>query len=98
MSAAAKAAQVPDPIRIINLDDATRRYASIVRFDPDLLFTKDEVERHDKERAHEMQAQQVAATTPAMVGAAKSLSETSMDGNSALTALLGGRGQPGGGA
>ncbi len=98
LSAAAKAAQVPDPIRIINLDDAMRRYASIVRFDPDLLFTKDEVQQHDAERLKEVQAQQVAATTPAMVGAAKTLSDTPLGGNSALSALLGGQGRPGGGA
>lgn len=98
LSAAAKAAQVPDPIRIINLDEAMRRYASVVRFDPDLLWTKEEVERHDQERLHEAQAQQAAAATPAMVQAAKTLSDTPMDGNSALTAILGGQGRPGGGA
>lgn len=98
MSAAAKAAQVPDPIRIINLDDAMRRYASVVRFDPDLLYTKDEVERHDKEHLQQQSQAQVAATTPAMVGAAKTLADTSLEGNTALTAILGGQGRPGGGA
>jgi len=98
LSAAAKAAGVPDPIRIVNLDDAARRYASVVRFDPDLLFTKQEVEGHDQEKLQQQQQQQVGAMLPAAVDAAKTLSDTSVDNNSALTAILGGVGRPGGGA
>ncbi|MEI6282791.1 MAG: portal protein [Alphaproteobacteria bacterium] len=97
-SAAAKAAGLPDPLRIVNLDKWYRRYGEVGSLDPALLFTDDEVQRHDAEHAQQVQGQQAGAAGLAAVGAAKSLSETQMGNNSALTALLGGVGRPGGGA
>lgn len=98
LSLAAKAAGLPDPMRIINLDLSLRRYGEIVTFDPDLLYTADEVHRHDDEKLQQTQQQTALAATPEMVNSAKTLSETQLGGNSALTAMLGGQGRPGGGA
>lgn len=91
LSAAAKAAGVPDPIRIINLDEALRSYADMVSFPTKVLFTADEVMKADQERAqHAAQQQAMAATLPA-VTAAKTLSETNIGGGqSALGAMIGG--------
>jgi hypothetical protein len=93
LSAAAKAAGVADPIRIINLDESFRIYADLLSFTSRGLFSADEVAEHDKARQAELQKQQMmAATTPA-VDAAHTLSQTPIGGGqSALTAMLGGAG------
>lgn len=94
LSSAAKAAGVPDPLRILNLDKAYRRYAEINNLDPDLMFTDAEVKQHDDIRTQEMQKvknqQQVPGAAMAAVSAAKTLSDTQLPGgNSALGAMLG---------
>lgn len=100
LSSAAKAAGVPDPIRVINLDKAMRHYADINNFPSDSMYTDDEVKQHDAIRQQEMekakQQQQAPGAAMAAVTAAKTLSDTSLPGgNSALGALMG---QQGGGA
>lgn len=97
LSEAAKAAQVPDPIRVLNLDASMRKYSDKLNFPADCVFTKDEVAQHDAARAQVQQGQQTqqAATTalPAMVDAAHGLSQTPIGGGqSALSALIGGAG------
>ena len=97
---AAKAAGVPDPIRVINLDKAMRHYADINNFPTDSMFTDDEVKQHDAIRQQEMAKAKTDAQAPgaamAAVNAAKTLSDTQLPGgNSALGAMLG---QSGGGA
>jgi hypothetical protein len=96
LSSAAKAAGVPDPLRVLNLDKAYRRYCEINNLDPDLLFTDGEVQQHDQIREKEMQKAKTPQDAMAGVTAAKTLSETQLPGgNTALGAMLG---QQGGGA
>lgn len=91
LSAAAKAAGVPDPIRIINLDEALRSYSDMVSFPSKVLFTADEVMEHDQERAQQAAQQQALQATLPAVTAAKTLSETNVGGGqNALGAMLGG--------
>jgi len=98
LSSAAKAAGVPDPIRKINLDKALQHYGEITNFKSDLFYTDDEVADHDKIRQQEQQKAQAPQQAMAAVNAAKTLSETSTGGGSALSAMLppGAAGAPGG--
>lgn len=89
LSVAAKAAGLPDPLRILNLDKLFRNYTELSNVSAGNVFTEDEVARNDASRAKVQQAQHLQAATPAMVDAAKSLSQTPMGGNTALSALLG---------
>jgi hypothetical protein len=97
LSTAAKAAGVPDPIRVINLDKSVREYADKSNYPAACIFTEKEVMEHDKVRAKA--AQQAAAPNQAMaaVDAAKSLSQTQIAPGNALGALLGRGGGGGGG-
>lgn len=92
MSAAAKAAGVPDPLRTINLDKAFRHYADLNGFPGTLFYTDGEVAQHDQIREQEARAQQAPQQLGPMVDAAKTLSDTQIGGNSALSALMGGQG------
>lgn len=89
MSSAAKAAGVPDPLRVVNLDKTATKFADVTNFPSDCLYTEKEVEEHDKIRQQEMAKQQAPALAMAGVNAAKTLSETDIGGNSALAALTG---------
>lgn len=90
MSQAAKAAALPDPLRIVNLDEAYRKYGDLSAIDPHIVYTEQEVKEHDAARAQVQSQQQAAGAIAPMVQAAKGLSETSLDGNTALGAILGG--------
>jgi hypothetical protein len=91
LSSAAKAAGVPDPLRVLNLDKAFRKYCELNNLEPDLLYTDTEVEQHDAIRMQEQQKAQAPANAMAAVQAAKTLSDTQLPGgNSALGALAGG--------
>lgn len=93
LSAAAKAAGVPDPIRIMNLDKSLRDYGQLAGFPEDNFFTDEQVQQHDAARAKVQQTQQIAQATPPMVDAAKTLSETQINApGSALSTILGGGG------
>ena len=93
LSSAAKAAAVPDPLRKVNLSKAVDKFADAMNIPADLLFTDDEVAAHDKARDQAMQQQQAPQQAMAGVTAAKTLSETKVGGDSALSALLGQGGQ-----
>jgi hypothetical protein len=95
LSSAAKAAGVPDPIRIIDLDTAMRHYGELNNFQDRLFFTKEQVEAHDEARRQAMSAAQAPAQAMAGVQAAKTLADTQMGGNTALSAMLGGQGGAG---
>jgi hypothetical protein len=96
LSSAAKAAGVPDPLRVLNLDKAYRKYCELNNMEPDLLYTEDEVTEHDHIRAKATQQAQAPQQAMSAVTAAKTLSETALPGgNTALGALVGG---PGAGA
>lgn len=88
LSAAAKAAAVPDPLRRMNLDMALERYADLNGFPLSLFFSEEEVQSHDRARAQAKQQQEVLPTTMAGVSAAKTLSDTSVAGGSLLNSLL----------
>jgi hypothetical protein len=97
LSSAAKAAGLPDPLRIINLDKAYREYLEANGFPMQALFTDDQVKQHDQIRQKAMQQAQAPGQAMAAVDAAKTLSDTQLPGgNSALGAMLGSQG--GGGA
>jgi hypothetical protein len=91
LSSAAKAAGVPDPIRVINLDAAMKKYADLNNFPADCIFTDQEVQAHDQIRAQAQKQAQAPGQAMAAVDAAKTLSDTQLPGgNSALGALTGG--------
>ena len=92
LSAAAKAAGVPDPIRVVDLDKSARHYAQVANFPSELLFTDDQVTEHDKIRQQEMEKAKAPQDAMAAVTAAKTLSDTQLPGGSALGALMGGQG------
>ena len=96
LSSAAKAAGIPDPLRTVNLDKAYRHYADLNEFPASLFFSDGEVAQHDQIRQQEMQKAQAPNAAMAGVTAAKTLADTPMGGNTALSALAGGGG--GGGA
>ena len=89
LSSAAKAAGVPDPIRVINLDKALRHYGDLNDFPPSLFFTDGEVAQHDQIRHEELSKSQAAPQAMAAVQAAKTLADTSMAPGSALSAITG---------
>ena len=96
LSSAAKAAGVPDPLRVVDLDKSARRFAEVTNFPIDCLHTDKEVATHDKIRQQEMAKAQAPQQAMAAVNAAKTLSETSLPGGgSALSTLLGQQGQGG---
>ncbi len=90
LSTAAKAAGLPDPLRVLDLDEALREYVELANANPKILHTDDEVKAADKVRAQATQQAQAPGNAMAAVTAAKSLSETQMGPNNALGALLGG--------
>lgn len=93
LSSAAKAAGVPDPLRVVNLDKSARKFGDFTNFPSDCLFTDQEVQTHDQIRQKAMAAQQQPQQAMAAVEAAKTLSQTSTGGGTALGALIGGGAQ-----
>jgi hypothetical protein len=96
LSSAAKAAGVPDPLRVLDLDATARKYAELNNYPADCVFTADEVSKHDQARQQAQQQAQAPALAMAGVQAAHTLSQTQVPGGNALGALLGGQGGPGG--
>ena len=90
LSSAAKAAGVPDPIRIFNLDKSAKKYATANNYPIDCIYSEKEVEQHDQQRAKAVQAAQTPDLAMAGVKAAKTLSDTVVPGGTALGAMLGG--------
>ena len=97
LATAAQAAGLPNPLRVLNLDESFRVYADRMRYPTKGVFTPTEVAAHDKARAQAKQAAQAPAAAMAAVTAAKSLAETPTSGRTALSALTGGGQQGGGG-
>ncbi len=94
LSSAAKAGGVPDPLRVIDLDASARIYAETNNYPAEAIFTEDEVQEHDKQRAEAQQQAQAPALAMAGVNAAKTLSDTQVPGGSALGAIMGAAGAP----
>ena len=92
---AALSSAMPNPLRVVNLDEWMRSYAELGGLKPKLLYTAREVQQHDQIHMQAMQKQQAAQMGQQMlpaVQAAHTLSQTPMGGNNALGALLGGQG------
>ena len=97
LSSAAKAAGVPDPLRIVDLDKSARRFGEVTNFPADCLFTDREVMQHDKVRQQAMQQAKAPGEAMAAVNAAKTLSDSSASSDNLLGQLLqGGAGGAGG--
>lgn len=94
LSSAAKAAGVPDPIRILDLDKAMRHYSELNNFPADCVFTDDQVAQHDQVRAKVQQQAQVPGQAAAAVDAAKTLADTKIQPGTALGAMLGPQATP----
>jgi hypothetical protein len=100
LSAAAKAAGLPDPLRIINLDESYRDYLGMMAFPTSGLYSADQVAMMDQQKIQAMQkqaqAQQAMQATQAGVQAANTLSDTDVGGgrNALQMMLQGQQGQP----
>jgi hypothetical protein len=90
LSSAAKAAGIPDPLRTLNLDKTYKYYADLNGFPSTLFFTDGEVAQHDQIRQEEQQKAQAPQQMQPMVDAARTLSQTPIGGNTALSAMMGG--------
>jgi hypothetical protein len=89
LSSAAKAAGLPDPLRIMDLGKAWRRYAEINNCPSDLFFTEEQVKAHDDAREKGQQQAQAPEQAMAAVNAAKTLSQANLSGGNALGAAMG---------
>lgn len=89
LSSAAKAAGVPDPLRVLDLDKAYRHYCELNNLPPDMLKSEDQVLEEDKARDAAQKQAQAPANMMAGVTAAKTLADTQIGGNTALGALMG---------
>ncbi len=99
-SVAAKAATLPDPLRIVDLSEWTRAMAQATHMKSKILHTAQQVEEQDAARQAAIEQEKASAMAPMatkeMVSAAKSLSETPLNNGSALDAVVGGGMYPGG--
>jgi hypothetical protein len=91
LSEAATAAQLPNPLRVINLDKAIRDYAELANVDPNVMLTDDEVKQHDQQQAQAHQQAAMPAQALTAVHAAQVLSNTPTGPGTALSALTGGK-------
>lgn len=92
LSAAAKAAGLPDPMRTINLDQSAKHYLSLTGFPLQFVYSKTEVEQQDQARAQaiaqEKQQQMMVELAPAAVQAAKVAADAHVPGGSSLNSML----------
>lgn len=98
LSAAAKAAELPDPMRKINLEKSLEHYLFLNNYPDTCIYTDQEVKQHDDARAQAVaqvkQEQAASAATKPAVDAAKVLANTEVGGGSYLNSLLGGSATP----
>jgi hypothetical protein len=92
LSSVAKAAEVDDPLREVDLSFCSRKYADDNNVPTGAFFSKTVVQQHDAARAQAKQQAAAPGAAMAAVQAAKTLSETPTGGGSALSALTGGGG------
>lgn len=79
----------PTILQKVNLEAVVEEYADKAGVNPSLLKSKEEMEAIREEQAAQQAQMQEAAVASEMVNAGKTLSETKMDENSALTELIG---------
>lgn len=94
MSAAAKAAGLPDPLRILDMDKIFRLYGESQGVPGSVMFTDQQVKENDAAAQAGKAQAQVLPTTMAGVQAAKIASETNIGGDSLLNAVLTGSARP----
>jgi hypothetical protein len=90
---AAQLAQVPSPLRILNLDESGRVYAELNGFPGKCIFTEAQVAEMDKERAQRQAMDQALAASVPAVQAAEGLSRIPAGGGSSVLSELGPGGQ-----
>ena len=86
-------AQVPDPMRILNLDDTLRTIADRFGFPARNIYTTEQVAAADKVRAAHQQQAQAMSAIPAAVQAAEGASKIDLNGANPVAAALGTMGQ-----
>jgi len=87
---AAQASQfAPDILDNINTDEAIEHYADRLAIPSQIMRSPEEREAIRQARAKQIQQQQAAERIPAMAKTAKDLSETSMEGDTALSRVAG---------
>ena len=79
----------PDVLDGVDFDVALEKYADIVNLDPEIMRTKEARDAIRQQRAEAKAAQQAQETAMNAVQGAKTLSETDMTKNSALSQLTG---------
>lgn len=97
LSQAAILAKVPNPLRVVNLDESFRIFADRMNYPAKGLFTAREVASHDKARAQAQTPAQIAAAVPAAlpaVQAAKALAEIPPGGGASMLGQMLGGGAP----
>lgn len=96
------AAAKPDVLDKLNADEMVDEYADAVGVKPDLVHTDEQVAAIRQQRAQAKAQEQQMAMAAQAAKSAKDLSQTTLDGNNGLNALLNGLGGPvpqvGGGA
>jgi hypothetical protein len=88
LQSAAQAAGLPAPIRVINLDAAMREYAENSNFPISCLYTEEEVSANDKAHAAALAQAQAPASLAAAVQAAHTLSQTTTEPGTGLSAAV----------
>ena len=95
-------AQLPDPMRRINLDETMAFVADRLGMPAKLVFTAAQVEKADQLRAQHAQQSAAMQAIPAAVQAAEGASKIDLSSNNPISAMLGTQGagapQPGAGA
>ena len=84
LSEAAQVAQVPQPLRIINLDETARDYCDLSGFPAKDVYTKEQVAAMDDAKHQQAQAQQMAQLAQPAVDAAQGLSQIPPSGGNSL--------------
>ena len=88
------AAANPEVLDNVDFDEAVHQYGGLLMIPPGIVRSEQEVQtiRKQRQKAQQQQAQAEMAmqTSSAAVQGAKVLSETNLDGNNALNALMGG--------
>ena len=79
----------PEILDVLDVDEMGRMYADNAGVSPKMVKDAAAVAQVRDARAKAQQAQQAAATMPAMAGAAKDLSQSPTSGDNALAVLLG---------
>jgi len=90
LTEAAQTAGLPSPLRIINLDEAMREYIEYANANPKILYTVDQVQKMDQDKAQQAQQAQMMQQSATAVQAAQALGNAKTTPDTALGQLVGG--------